>query len=240
MQFVFLILEFKFEMNKAGKPVDKTEWEMTPQTVNAYYSPEKNEIVFPAGILQAPYFSINADDAINYGGIGMVIGHEMTHGFDAQGRQFDKVGNLRDWWTKEDATKFEEHTQNLINQYNSFEVLDSVFVNGKFTLSENIADLGGLTVAYDAYKLSMEGKPKPEPIDGFTDEQRIFLSCAQIWRNTIRDKELRRRIMVDEHSPAKNRINGTLFNMPEFYAAFPEIKPENKLYVAPEKRTVIW
>jgi putative endopeptidase len=232
--------EFKFVMNKVGKPVDKSEWEMTPQTVNAYYSPEKNEIVFPAAILQVPFFNINADEAVNYGGIGMVIGHEMTHGFDAQGRQSDKDGNLRDWWTKEDSKKFEDHTQNLINEFNHFEVLDSVHINGKLTLCENIADLGGLTVAYDAYKIAMEGKPKAEPIDGFTPEQRIFLSCAQIWRTNIREKEMRRRIMVDEHSPAKYRINGTLFNMPEFYAAFPEIKPENKLYLAPEKRTVIW
>jgi putative endopeptidase len=232
--------DFRFTMNKVGKPVDREEWDMTPQTVNAGYYPNKNEIVFPAGILQPPFFNLDADDAVNYGAIGMVIGHEMTHGFDNMGRQFDKDGNLRDWWTKDDSKSFDEHTAMLVDQYNKYEVLDSTFVNGKLTLGENIADLGGITVAYNAYKLSLEGKETPKPIDGFTNFQRFFLSYAQIWRTNMRDAELRKRVKTDEHSPAKVRINGVVYNVPEFYAAFPEIKPENKMYRAPEQRPVIW
>ena len=234
------VFEFKYTMDKIGNPVDPTEWGMTPQTVNAYYNPNRNEIVFPAGILQPPFFNMDADDAINYGAIGMVIGHEMTHGFDNTGRQFDKDGNLRDWWTKEDSKAFEDHTAMLIDQYNHYEVLDSTFVNGKLTLGENIADLGGSTVAYNAYKLSLEDKETPKPIDGFTNFQRFFLSYAQIWRTNMRDEELRRRVKVDEHSPAKIRINGVVYNMPEFYDAFPDVKPENKLFRQVEQRPVIW
>jgi putative endopeptidase len=232
--------EFIYAMNKIGKPVDKTEWEMTPQTVNAYYSPNKNEIVFPAGILQPPFFNMYADDAVNYGGIGLVIGHEMTHGFDNSGRQFDKDGNLHDWWTPADVKAFEEHTRMLVDEYNKFEVLDSVYINGKLTLGENIADLGGATVAYFAYKLSLEGKPAPERIDGFTGDQRFFLSFAQIWRTNMREQQLRKRIMTDEHSPAKYRVNGVVFNMPEFYAAFPQVEKGNKLYHDKEMRPIIW
>lgn len=232
--------EFRYSMDKVGKPVDPTEWGMTPQTVNAQYNPFRNEILFPAGILQPPFFNLDADDAVNYGAIGMVIGHEMTHGFDNQGRQFDKDGNLRDWWTKEDSKAFEEHTSMLIDQYNKYEVLDSTFVNGKLTLGENIADLGGATVAYNAYKLSLEGKESPKPIDGFTNSQRFFLSYAQIWRTNMRDEELRKRVKTDVHSPAKVRINGVVYNMPEFYSAFPDIKPGDKLFRAPEQRPVIW
>lgn len=232
--------EFRYSMDKVGKPVDPTEWGMTPQTVNAYYSPNRNEIVFPAGILQPPFFNLDADDAVNYGAIGMVIGHEMTHGFDNMGRQFDKDGNLRDWWTKEDSKAFEEHTSMLVDQYNKYEVLDSTFVNGKLTLGENIADLGGATVAYNAYKLTLEGKEAPKPIDGFTNYQRFFLSYAQIWRTNMRDKELRKRVKTDEHSPAKVRINGVVYNMPEFYAAFENVKPGDKLFRTVEQRPVIW
>jgi Predicted metalloendopeptidase len=232
--------EFRYSMNKIGKPVDPAEWGMTPQTVDAYYDPNRNEIVFPAGILQPPFFNVDADDAINYGAIGVVIGHEMTHGFDNMGRQFDKDGNLRDWWTKEDSREFETHTSMLIDQYNHYEVLDSAFVNGKHTLGENIADLGGCTVAYNAYKLSLEGKEALKPIDGFTNFQRFFLSYAQIWRTNMRDEELRRRIKVDEHSPAKIRINGVVYNMPEFYAAFTNVKPGDKLFRQVEQRPVIW
>ena len=222
--------EFRYSMNKVGKPVDPAEWGMTPQTVNAYYNPNRNEIVFPAGILQPPFFNMDADDAINYGAIGMAIGHEMTHGFDNMGRQFDKDGNLRDWWTKDDSKAFDAHSAMLIDQYNKYEVLDSTFVNGKHTLGENIADLGGATVAYNAYKLSLEGKETPKPIDGFTNFQRFFLSYAQVWRNNMRDAELRKRVKTDEHSPSKIRINGVVYNMPEFYGAFPDIKPGNKLF----------
>ncbi len=232
--------DFRYTMDKIGKPVDPTEWGMTPQTVNAYYNPNRNEIVFPAGILQPPFFNMNADDAVNYGAIGMVIGHEMTHGFDNQGRQFDKDGNLRDWWTKEDSKAFEEHTKMLVDQYNKYEVLDSTYVNGQLTLGENIADLGGITVALNAYKISLEGKEAPKPIDGFTNFQRFFMSYAQIWRMNMRDKELRRRVKTDEHSPARERINGVVYNVPEFYTAFPQIKPGDKLYRPVEDRPVIW
>ena len=232
--------EFRYTMDKVGKPVDPTEWGMTPQTVNAYYNPFRNEIVFPAGILQPPFFNVDADDAVNYGAIGMVIGHEMTHGFDNLGRQFDKDGNLRDWWTKEDSKSFDAHADMIVEQYNHYEVLDSAFVNGKHTLGENIADLGGATVAFNAYKLSLEGKEATNPIDGFTNFQRFFLSYAQIWRTNMRDEELRKRVKTDEHSPAKVRINGVVYNMPEFYAAFPDIKPGDKLFRAPEQRPVIW
>jgi putative endopeptidase len=232
--------DFRYSMDKIGKPVDPTEWGMTPQTVNAYYNPNRNEIVFPAGILQPPFFNMYADDAVNYGAIGMVIGHEMTHGFDNMGRQFDKDGNLRDWWTKDDSKAFEEHTKMLVDQYNKYEVLDSTFVNGQLTLGENIADLGGITVALNAYKLSLQGKEQPKPIDGFTDMQRFFMSYAQIWRTNMREKELRRRVKTDEHSPAKIRINGVVYNVPEFYTAFPGIKPEDKLYRAADERPVIW
>ena len=232
--------EFSYNMNKVGKPVDKAEWAMTPQTINAYYDPSKNEIVFPAAILQPPFFNKNADDAINYGAIGMVIGHEMTHGFDNMGRQFDKDGNLRDWWTPKDAQEFKDHTSILVNQFNKYEVLDSLFINGKLTLGENIADLGGLTVAYYAYQASLDNKGIPEAIDGFTGNQRFFLSFAQIWRGTLRNEFLRTLVSINEHSPNKYRVNGTAFNMPEFYAAFPGIGPNDKLFRPIEQRPVIW
>ena len=232
--------EFRYTMDKVGKPVDPTEWGMTPQTVNAYYNPNRNEIVFPAGILQPPFFNLDADDAVNYGAIGVVIGHEMTHGFDNMGRQFDKDGNLRDWWTKEDSKAFEDLAAKLVDQYNHYDVLDSTFVNGKLTLGENIADLGGATIAYNAYKLSLEGAETPKPIDGFTNFQRFFLSYAQIWRDNMRNEELRKRVKTDEHSPSKVRVNGVVYNMPEFYAAFPDVKPGDKLFRAPEQRPVIW
>ena len=232
--------EFRYSMDKVGKPVDPTEWGMTPQTVNAYYNPNRNEIVFPAGILQPPFFNLDADDAVNYGSIGIVIGHEMTHGFDNMGRQFDKDGNLRDWWTKEDSKAFEAHAAMLIDQYNHYNVLDSAFVNGKLTLGENIADLGGATVAYNAYKFSLDGKEAPKPIDGFTNFQRFFLSYAQIWRANMRDEELRKRVKTDEHSPSKVRVNGVVYNMPEFYSAFTNIKSGDKLFRTAEQRPVIW
>jgi putative endopeptidase len=232
--------EYKYDMNKIGKPVDPAEWGMTPQTVNAYYNPNRNEIVFPAGILQPPFFNMDADDAINYGAIGMAIGHEMTHGFDNMGRQFDKDGNLRDWWTKDDSKAFESRTAMLIDQYSKYEVLDSTFVNGKLTLGENIADLGGCTIAYNAYKLSLEGKETPKPIDGFANFQRFFLAYAQIWRENIRDEALRKQVKTNEHSPAKVRINGVVYNMPEFYAAFSDVKPGDKLFRTVGQRPVIW
>ncbi len=232
---------FEYMINKIGKPVDKDEWGMTPQTVNAYYSPNRNEIVFPAAILQPPFFNVNADDAVNYGAIGVVIGHETTHGFDDQGRQYDKDGNLNDWWTEEDAKKYEEQTGKLVNQYNGFMAIDSMHVDGELTLGENIADFGGLTIALEAFKINMKEKgiDPNEKIDGFTPIQRFFLSYATIWRQNIRDKELKNRLENDVHSPGEYRVNGALFNVPEFYEVF-NIKETDKLYRTPEQRPVIW
>ncbi len=222
---------------KIGKPIDKEEWGMTPQTVNAYYSPNRNEIVFPAAILQPPFFSLNADDASNYGAIGVVIGHEMTHGFDDQGRQYDKDGNLNDWWTKEDAEKFKEKTQILVDQYSKYIVLDSLHVNGKLTLGENIADNGGLFIAYKAMEMA---NPKGQAdIDGLNYKQRFFISYAQVWRQNIRDKEMARRLKEDVHSPGEARVNAGVVNVPYWYEAF-GIKEGDKLYVAPENRAKIW
>lgn len=226
------------ELKKINKPVDKTEWGMTPPTVNAYYNPLFNEIVFPAGILAFPFFDKNADDAINYGGIGAVIGHEMTHGFDDQGSQYDKDGNLKQWWTKEDEAKFKAKTKMVVDQYNNFVVLNNLHVNGSLTLGENIADIGGLAIAYQAFKNTDEGK-SDKKIDGLTPDQRFFLSFAQIWRVKDRDETLRMRISNDPHSPEMDRVNGPLSNMPEFYKAF-GIKPGDKMYRDDKDRVHIW
>ncbi|NOX85312.1 MAG: M13 family metallopeptidase [Chlorobi bacterium] len=231
-------LEFNRNLAKIGKPVDKTEWGMTPQTVNAYYNPSNNEIVFPAGILQPPFFNADADDAVNYGAIGVVIGHEMTHGFDDQGRKYDKDGNMNDWWTVEDAKRFEEKTKILSKQYDQYTLLDSLHVNGKLTMGENIADLGGLNIAWDAFKMSLNGK-EPETIDGFTGDQRFFMGYAQVWRQNIRDKELMRRLKEDVHSPGEARVNVPVFNLDVFLAAF-RISPEDRLYIPKEERAYIW
>ena len=225
-------------MDKIGKPVNRDAWYMSPQEVNAYNDPAKNLIVFPAGILQPPFFNKNADSAMNYGGIGAVIGHEMTHGFDDQGRQYDKDGNLTDWWTQEDADDFNKSTRLLVDEYNNFEVLPDLFINGNLTLGENIADFGGLTMSYLAYHISL--KDEPEKIDGFTGDQRFFLSFAQIWRESIRNESLRTLVLTNPHSPDKFRTNGAPFNVPEFYRAFPEIKPGDKLYRAEDQRPIIW
>jgi putative endopeptidase len=207
------------EIGHFGKPIDRGEWGMTPPTVNAYYNPPMNEIVFPAGILQPPFYDPNADEAVNYGGIGAVIGHEMTHGFDDQGRQYDAQGNLRDWWTKEDADKFNAKAAMVGKQYSAFSPLDSVHVNGDLTMGENLADLGGLTIAYQAYQKTAEAKAGKK-IDGFTPNQRFFLGYAQIWRGNQRPEYLRQQVQTDPHSPAMFRTNGPLMNMPEFYQAF--------------------
>ena len=228
----------KDDLAKIGKPYDKTEWGMTPQTVNAYYSPNANEIVFPAAILQPPFFFMDEDDAVNYGAIGVVIGHEMTHGFDDQGRNFDKDGNLNNWWAESDALAFEEKSQLLIDQYNAFIELDSLHVDGKLTLGENIADFGGLNIAWDAFQQTEQAKTT-EKIDGFTAHQRFFLSYAGVWRSNILDKELARRLKEDVHSPGDARVNVPLYNMQAFYDAF-DIQPDAKLYIAPEDRAVIW
>jgi putative endopeptidase len=231
--------EMKKQMAKIGKPVDKDEWHMTPQTVNAYYNPNLNEIVFPAAILQYPFFQLNADDAVNYGSIGVVIGHEMTHGFDDQGRQYDKEGNLRDWWAPGDADRFKEKIQPLIDQYSKFVAIKDMKVNGDLTVGENIADVGGLIVALNALKMSFDKDKMPEKIDGFSWEQRFFLSYAQVWRNNIRDEELIKRLKTDVHSPGKFRTNGATANLDEFYSAF-GIQPGGEYYLAPEQRAKIW
>jgi len=231
--------EFVRDINKIGKPVDRTEWGMSPQTVNAYYSPNMNEIVFPAAILQPPFFFMNGDDAVNYGAIGVVIGHEMTHGFDDQGRQFDKDGNLSIWWTKEDSANFVKQTQVLLDQFNEYKMLDTLHVDGKLTLGENIADIGGLTVAYVALQKAMEGKDAKAKIDGFTSDQRFFLAYAQVWRGNTRDKELMRRLKEDVHSPKEARVNGQVYNIPAFYKAF-DIKPTDKRFKPENLRPVIW
>lgn len=226
-------------LNQFGKPVDPDKWGMSPQTVNAGYNPIKNDITFPAAILQPPFFNPVADDAVNYGAIGVVIGHEMTHGFDDQGRRFDKDGNMRDWWTKKDAEEFNKRIQLIVDQYDQFVAIGDLHINGKLTIGENIADFGGLTVALNAYKMIMNDNPAPKPIDGFTDLQRFFLGYAQVWRGKIRDKALRRKVQEDVHAWGKFRVNGALFNVPEFYQAF-KISPEDKLYRTPEQRPVIW
>ncbi|WP_256010939.1 M13 family metallopeptidase [Desertivirga xinjiangensis] len=230
--------DFKKMTSKLGKPVDKAEWYMTPPTVNAYYNPPFNEIVFPAGILQFPFFDNNADDAINYGAIGAVIGHEMTHGFDDQGRQYDKDGNLKDWWTKTDTEKFNEKAKVVGDQYSKYTVLDNLKVNGQLTMGENIADIGGLAIAYEAFKLTNQGKSS-EKIDGFSPDQRFFLSFAQVWRIKNRDERMRMRISVDPHSPEEFRVNGPLSNMPEFYKAF-NVKAGDKMYRDESQRVKIW
>jgi putative endopeptidase len=230
--------EYKRNLDKLGKPVDRTEWGMNPQTVNAYYNPSLNEIVFPAAILQPPFFDLNADDAVNYGAIGAVIGHEIGHGFDDQGSTFDGNGVLKNWWTESDLTAFKAKTGALVAQYNSFKAFPDLNVNGAYTLGENIGDLGGLSIAIKAYKASLSGK-KAELMDGFTGMQRVFLGWGQVWGEKSREAALRSQIAGDPHSPAKFRINGVVRNIPEFYEAF-NIKPTDSLYLAPDKRVKIW
>src|SRR6266853_263177 len=229
------------ELNKIGKPVDPTEWGMTPPTVNAYYNPNMNEIVFPAGILQPPFFYANADDGVNYGAIGAVIGHEMTHGFDDQGRQFDAAGNLRDWWSKKSADEYDKRRKAVVDQYSAYEPLPGMHVNGELTQGENIADIGGLKLAYAALQKALDKHPEErgKKIDGLTPEQRFFLSFAAIWRSKIRDEDQKLRLTTDPHSPAQFRVNGPLANMPEFQKAFNV--PDGSAMVRPaDKRVNIW
>jgi putative endopeptidase len=232
--------EFAWEemMDELGKPVDRTKWYMSPQTVNAYYSPSSNEICFPAGILQPPFFYMDGDDAINYGGIGVVIGHEMTHGFDDQGRKFDKDGNLTDWWTAEDAARFDERAKVLVDFFDNIVVLDTVHANGTFTLGENIADHGGLQVAYHAFQKTDQAK-KDENIDGFTPAQRFFLSYAGLWAGNVRDAEILRLTQIDPHSLGKWRVDGALPHIEAWYEAF-GIDSEDPMYVPAEERASIW
>jgi putative endopeptidase len=225
-------------INRLGKPVDRELWGMTPPTVNAYYNATMNEIVFPAGILQFPFFDANADDAINYGGIGAVIGHEMSHGFDDNGSKYDADGTLRNWWTEEDRTKFDAKTKALAQQYDAYTVQDSIHVNGKLTLGENIGDLGGLNVAYEAFKMTEQGK-SDKKIEGFTPDQRFFLSWAQVWRGNTLPQTEAQLIITDTHSPGQYRTIGAPVNMDAWYKAF-GVKAGEKLYKKPEDRIRIW
>ena len=233
------IFDMAYQLADVDKPVDKSRWHMNPQTVNAYYNPTTNEICFPAAILQPPFFNPDADDAVNYGAIGVVIGREMTHGFDDQGRNYDKDGNLIDWWTAEDAVRFKERADKLVDQYDQIIVIDTLHANGRFTLGENIADHGGLLVAHQAYLNSLKGKETPAPIDGFTNEQRFFLGYATLWGQNIRPEEIRRRTKIDPHSLGKWRVNAALRNIAPFYAAF-DIKEGDPMFMAPADRVVIW
>ncbi len=232
------LVEHQRALDRQGGPVDRTEWGMTPQTVNAYYNPTLNEIVFPAGILQPPFFDLGADDAVNYGAIGAVIGHEIGHGFDDSGSRFDGDGVLRNWWTDEDRAEFEKRTGRLIAQYSEFAPFDDLNVNGEFTLGENIGDLGGISIGLLAYKMSLEGE-KPPVLDGFTGIQRVFLGYGQVWRNKYREEALRLQIGTDPHSPAMYRTNGAVRNVPEFYEAF-DVAETDSLYLPPEERVKIW
>ena len=231
-------VEYNRMIDKLGKPIDREEWGMTPQTVNAYYNPNKNEIVFPAAILQPPFFNPDADDAVNYGGIGAVIGHEISHAFDDQGSQYDGDGNLNNWWTEKDAAAFKALTEQLVAQYDGYQPLPEHSVNGKLTLGENIADLSGLSIAYKAYQLSLNGQPAPV-IDGFTGPQRFFIGWSQVWRRKYRDSEMMRRLKIDPHSPSYFRANGPVMNIDAFYKAF-DVKPGNALYKPEDERIRIW
>ena len=230
--------EYNRVISRYGKPVDRTLWDMTPPTVNAYYNPGFNEIVFPAGILQPPFFDFKADDAVNYGAIGSVIGHEMTHGFDDQGRLYDEKGNLKDWWTKADADKFKEKAERVVEQFNKYTVLDTMHVNGKLTLGENLADLGGTMIAYQAFKKTAEGN-STKKIDGFTPDQRFFLGFAQVWRGNISPQAEALRIKTDPHAPGKWRVIGPLSNNPNFYKAF-NVSPGDPMYRKPDVQAQIW
>jgi putative endopeptidase len=231
-------VEYRRMVDKLGKPVDREEWFMTPQTVNAYYNPGGNEIVFPAAILQPPFFDVDADDAVNYGSIGAIIGHEISHAFDDQGSKYDGDGNLRDWWTNADRDAFHKHTAKLVEQFNQYSPLPGKNVNGELTLGENIADLSGMSIAYKAYHLSLDGKPSPV-IDEWTGDQRFFLGWGQSWQRKYRDNEMVNRLLVDPHSPAMYRANGPLTNFDPYYSAF-DVQPGDQLYRAPVERIRIW
>jgi putative endopeptidase len=230
---------FRDNLDKIDEPVDRTEWGMSPQTVNAYFNPFNNEIVFPAAILQPPFYDYKADEAVNYGGMGAVIGHEISHAFDDSGSRFDANGNLVNWWTDTDLKNFTERGDKLAEQYSNVEVLDSVFINGKFTLGENIGDLGGVLGAYDGLQRFYKENGRPEDIDGFTAEQRFFMSWATVWRTKSRDEALRNQVKTDPHSPGMTRATQPLVNVDAFYEAF-DIKEGDKMYLAPEERVRIW
>jgi putative endopeptidase len=230
--------EWRRQVKRLNEPVDRSEWFMTPQTANAYYNPVMNEVVFPAAELQAPFFDPEADPAVNYGGIGMVIGHEISHGFDDEGRKTDGEGRLRNWWTPQDAEKFEAAAKVLGAQYSAYEPVPGARINGELTMGENIADLGGMLVALDAYHLSLKGQPAPM-IDGLTGDQRLFLAYAQGWRDKRREEAVRQQLVSDPHSPEAFRVNGVVRNVDAWYGAF-EVKPGDKLYLKPEDRARNW
>jgi putative endopeptidase len=230
--------EHRRQINKLGKPIDRNEWGMTPQTVNAYYNPTMNEIVFPAAILQSPFFSMDAPDALNYGGIGAVIGHEISHAFDDQGSKYDGNGNLKNWWTEEDRRSFDALARRLIDQYKEYEPLPGQKVNGQLTLGENIADLSGLAIAYKAYQISREGK-KPEELEGWTGDQLVFIGWSRVWQRKYRDAEMIRRLAIDPHSPSHFRANGPVMNIDAFYAAF-NVQEGDKLFKPASERIRIW
>ena len=230
--------EFNFWLKKLNEPVDRSLWEMTPPTVNAYYEPTLNEIVFPAGILQKPYFDPESDDAVNYGAIGAVIGHEMTHGFDDQGCLFDAKGNMRNWWTPQDKKRFEAKAAGLVRQFDACVAIDNLHVNGQLTLGENIADLGGLRIAFEAYHQSLGGRAAPV-IDGFTGDQRFFLGFAQSWREQTRPEQLKTRLRVDPHSPERFRVNAPLSNLQAFDDAF-HVGRGDPMYRPPDQRVEVW
>jgi putative endopeptidase len=233
-----MAFESRYRLARLGKPVDRTEWLMTPPTVNAYYDGTMNEIVFPAGILQPPFFDAAADDAVNYGGIGTVIGHEITHGFDDQGSRMDAQGNLKNWWTPEDRARFTAKTDKVVKQYDACVAVDDLHVNGSLTLGENLADLGGVTIAYAAFQKSLHGTRAPV-IDGFTGSQRFFIGYAQVWRDAVRDAEQRVALRTDPHSPARFRTLVPLSNFQPFYDAF-NLKPGDAMYRSPEERVEVW
>ena len=230
--------ENNYQLGKAGKPIDPEQWGMTPQTINAYYNPVRNEIVFPAAILQPPFFNLDAEDAANYGGIGAVIGHEMGHGFDDQGRRYDATGALRDWWTKADEAEYMKRAKVLVDQFNEFEPLPGLHVNGELTLGENLADLTGLVISHQAYQLSLKGKDAPT-IDGITADQRFYMGWSQSWKAKERDESLRQQVLTNVHSPEMYRANGPIRNIPEFYMAF-GVKEGDKHYLPPDRRVKIW
>jgi predicted metalloendopeptidase len=230
--------EMQRQLDKLGKPIDRDEWGMSPQTVNAYYNPSLNEIVFPAAILQPPFFDAGADDAVNYGAIGAVIGHEISHGFDDEGSQYDAKGNLRDWWTQADRARFNAKAKGLVAQYSAFEAVPGFKVNGELTLGENIADNSGLVIAYKAYKLSLKGRPAPV-IDGLSGDQRFFYGFAQVWRGKTRDEAMIAQLKGDPHAPNEARANVTVRNHPDFYRTF-GVKPGDPMYLPPKQRVSIW
>jgi predicted metalloendopeptidase len=233
-----LIAENEYQLARVGKPVDRERWLMTPQTVNAYYTPVANEIVFPAAILQPPFFNLEADDAVNYGAIGAVIGHEMGHGFDDQGRRYDAEGRLRDWWTAKDGEEYMKRAQILVEQYNEIEPLPGLKVNGELTLGENIGDLTGVVIAHRAYRLSLDGREAPV-IDGLTGDQRFFFGWVQAWRGKQREDALRQQVLTNPHAPDMARGNGPLRNVAEFYRTF-DVKEGDRMFLPPDRRVKIW